>query len=74
MKYDIWVLQLRSKKELNSIYFLQTLTKPSETPLLREHLSLNVPWFSDAGTQRNTIFGKIDSKKKKKKNCKKTLQ
>ena len=35
-------LQLRSKKWFTSAYFLQVLTKPRRTPVIRGHLSLNV--------------------------------
>ena len=50
--YNIRVLQLRSKNRFTSIYFLQILTKPCRTPLIREQLSLNASWFSSARMQK----------------------
>ena len=49
-------LQLRSKKWFTSVYFLQILTKPRRTPLIREHLSLNASWFSYERTQKKYNF------------------
>ena len=54
--YNIWVLQLKSKKWFTSILFLQILTKPCRTPLITEHLSLNVSWFSYARAQKKFNF------------------
>ena len=59
--YNIRVLQLRIKNRFSSIYVLQILTKPSRTPLIREHISLNTSWFSSARTQKIQFFGKSDS-------------
>ena len=56
--YNIRVLQLRSKNRFTSICFLQILTKPCRTPLIREQLSLNASWCSSARTQKITIFWK----------------
>ena len=53
-------------KWFTSIYFLQILTKPCRTPLIREKLLLNAFWFSYARTQKKKI-GIIDSEKKYKK-------
>ena len=50
------VLQLRSKNRFTSIYFLQILPKPCSKPLIREHFSLNVSWFSFARTQKKKNF------------------
>ena len=49
-------LQLRSKMWFTSVYFLQILTKPHRTPLIREHLSLNASWFSYERTQKKYNF------------------
>ena len=49
-------LQIRNKKWFTSIYFLQILTKPCKTPLVRKQLSLNASWFSYGRTQKNRIF------------------
>ena len=65
--YNIWVLQLSSKKGFTSIYLLQILTKPCGTPLIRKHLSLNASRFSYARTNKNTIFWKSWFGKKYKK-------
>ena len=43
-------LKLKSKKWFTSIYFLQILTKPCRTPLIRENPSVNAFWFSNART------------------------
>ena len=61
-------LQIMSKNLFTFMYFLQILTRPWRTPLIREHLSLNASWFSYARTQKIRFFGKTDSEKKKKKN------
>ena len=50
--YNIRVLQRRSKKSFTSICFLQVLTKPCRTRLIRVHLSLNASWFFSARTQK----------------------
>ena len=53
-----------SEERFISLYFLQILTKPCRTPLIREHLSLNASWFSYARTQKKLqLFGKFDSEK-----------
>ena len=49
-------LQLRSKKWFTAVYFLQILTKPRRTPLIRGHLSLNASWFSYEQTQKKYNF------------------
>ena len=51
------------KSDLLPYNFCQILTKPYRTLLIRERLSLNASWFSYARTQKNAIFGKIDSEK-----------
>ena len=56
-------LQLKSKKCFTSVYFLQILTKPRRTPLIREHLSLNASWFSYEQKQKKYILEKLIRKK-----------
>ena len=60
-------LQVRSKKWFTSIYFWQISTKPCQTPVIREQLSLNASWFSCARTQKIQLSGKIESEKNTKK-------
>ena len=73
------LLQLRSKKWFTSIYFLQILTKPCRTPIIRDDILLNASWFSWARTQKRAIFSKNWFGKKYKKyfivnNNKKTIR
>ena len=57
--HNMQLLQLRSKKSFTSIYFLQILTKPCRTPIIREDILLNASWFSWARTQkRKNSFSK----------------
>ena len=56
-------LQIRNKKLFTSIYFLQILTNPCRTPLLREQLLLNTSWFSYARTKKKHFSEKLIRKK-----------
>ena len=61
-------LQLRIKKGFTFICFLLILTEACRAPLITEHLSLNVSWFSCARTQWKYNFWKNWFGKKKQKN------
>ena len=50
-------LQIMSKKLFTSMYFLQILSRPWRTPLIKEHLSLMPPDFLTPERKR-TIFWK----------------